>query len=102
MRTKQERYFICKVLFPFQEIIQLIIGMDNPTYFDDEYSPLIDKIENMCIQMLNIFEQKEFYKIYGKEKRDSLNNNSKEFHRILSLGIKSKHGEIKTYYLKYL
>lgn len=99
MRTNQERYFISNIIFPLQELVQLLLNHgDIPIYFDDQYSQPKEKIRNLCIQVLSIFEQPEFINFFGegkgRDKRNEINKNDPAFHRILSHGIKAKHGAV--------
>ena len=85
-------------MFPLQETITLLSKKeDKLLYFDDKYSPPKEKIGNLCLQILHIFEQPEF-SIYGKQKRDELNKKNTAFYRIFSHAIKVKHGKVNSSY----
>lgn len=89
MSLEKEKYFYWNILYPFLEIESKLL---NKVYFDQEFSPLRFEIENLCIKILSIFEYPLFDK---KQERENLNKNkSSSLHRVLSLGIKSKHGVV--------
>lgn len=94
MLTDQERYFIWNIVHPCNEIKHLVGLAGQPIYNDDQYSLLKERIGLLCAKVLHIFEQPEFSTVYGKEKREELNRNDASFHRVLSYGIKEKHGQI--------
>ncbi|MDR9499475.1 MAG: hypothetical protein RI556_09895 [Hydrogenovibrio sp.] len=94
MLTNQERYFIWNIVHPSNEIKHLIGVMGQPIYNDDQYSLLKERIGLLCAKVLHIFEQPEFSVAYGKKKREEMNRNDACFHRVLSYGIKEKHGQI--------
>ncbi len=99
MRTLQERYFISNILFPLHDLNSLLSNAEQlPTYFDDQYSPLKEKIGNICEKVLHLFEQPVFSEVHGIKKRNELNNSDSSFHRILSYGIKEKHGNVNSKY----
>lgn len=98
MLTNQERYFIWNILYPSNEIKRLIGLLNQPIYNDDQYSLLKERIGLLCEKVLHIFEQPEFSHIHGKTKREELNQNDNSFHRVLSYGIKEKHGQITNKY----
>ncbi len=93
MALEKEKYFYWNILYPFFEIESKLL---NKVYFDQEFSPLKFEIENLCIKILSIFEHPLFNK---KQERDNLNSDmSSCFHRVFSLGIKSKHGNVTSKY----
>lgn len=94
MLTNQERYFIWNIVHPSNEIKRLIGVMGRPIYNDDQYSFLKERIGLLCAKVLHIFEQPEFSVVYGKAKREELNRTDACFHRVLSYGIKEKHGQV--------
>jgi hypothetical protein len=98
MLTNQERYFIWNIIHPCNEL-KTLIGLSNPPiYNDDQYSILKERIGLLCTKVLHIFEQPEFSTAHGKAKREELNKNDSMFHRVLSYGIKEKHGSINSQY----
>ena len=54
------RYFICNVLHIYEEIIQISGVSALPLYNDDEFSILKNKLSNLSINLLHIFEQSKF------------------------------------------
>ncbi len=98
MLTNQERYFIWNIIHPCNELKALIGLSGQPIYNDDQYSILKERIGLLCTKILHIFEQPEFSASYGKTKREELNQNDSMFHRVLSYGIKEKHGSINSKY----
>jgi len=102
MLTNQERYFIWSILHPSNELRGLA-GLDGqPIYNDDQYSLLKERIGLLCTKVLHIFEQPDFSTSHGTSKRNELNGNDPRFHRVLSYGIKEKHGSInKQYYSNF-
>ena len=98
MLKNNERYFISNIIYPYNELINMISQNGKIDYCDNEYSPLIDKVSNLCIKILSLFEQNEFCSIHNTSKRNDLNNSDPIFHRILSYGIKAKHGKISSSY----
>lgn len=94
MLTKKERYFIWNIVHPIRTIKELM-GSDNyPILNDHDYSILKDLVGSICSKVLHIFEQAEFSVEHGKPKRNELNGSDNSFHRILSYGIKHKHGVV--------
>lgn len=93
MSLEKEKYFYWNILYPFLEIESKFL---TKIYFDQEFSPLKFEIENLCIKILSIFEHPLYDK---KQERDALNSNKSScFHRVFSLGIKSKHGKVTSKY----
>jgi|GEM_PF-3271362 hypothetical protein len=102
MLTNSERYFIWNIIHPCNELRTLIGLSSQPIYHDDKYSILKERIGLLCTKVLHVFEQPEFSSLYGKTKREELNKNDSKFHRVLSYGIKEKHGSINNqYYSSY-
>ncbi len=81
-------------MHPCNEIKHLIGLIGQPIYNDDQYSLLKERIGLLCSKTLHIFEQPEFSQKHGKSKREELNQNDDSFHRVLSYGIKEKHGRV--------
>lgn len=94
MIDKKIRYFVWRFYYPVQEIKTLIGANTHPIFNDEQYSLLKDKLGSICINILHIFEQPEFSSIHGITKRNELNQLNSRFHRVLSYGIKYKHGEV--------
>lgn len=89
MLLEKEKYFYWNILYPFFEIESKLL---KKVYFDQEFSPLKFEIENLCVKILSIFEHPLFNK---KQERNVLNSDKISYwHKIFSLGIKSKHGEV--------
>lgn len=86
------------VIHPYDELLNILNNKGHVEYFDHEYSPLIDKVSNLCNKILNVFEQSEFSSEHGKMKRNELNGSDEIFNRIFSFGIKSKHGSVASSY----
>jgi len=98
MHNDRVRYFLWNVFHPFDELLETLQNKGELEYYDDKYSPLLDKVAMLCIKILNIFEDPIFSSVHGINKRNELNNSDEVFHRILSFGIKAKHGKITSKY----
>jgi len=94
MIDNKTRYFIWNFYHPIQEIKALIGASTHPVFNDERYSLLKEKLGSMCSKILHLFEQPEFSSVHGIEKRNELNGLGGSFHRILSYGIKHKHGAV--------
>ena len=94
MLTNKDRYFISNIIYPFQELVQIIYDSRGILYFDDKYSPLKDKVDHLCTKILHVFEQNEFSSEHGISKRNDLNQSDEMYKRILSYAIKVKHGNV--------
>ena len=98
MKTKQQRYFLSKVIQPYQEYIHSIRAHKPPIYFDSEYSPLREKVENLALAIHSLFTQPEFQVHGGVDLRNDLNGKHSCIKRLLSLATKAKHGSVTNQY----
>ncbi|NOH73444.1 hypothetical protein F0225_19220 [Vibrio pectenicida] len=96
MLDNKVRYFIWNVIHPINEIFHLVGKKSLPIYNDDQYSLLQEKLGRVCAKVLHVFEQPEFSTEHGIAKRNELNKEGGAFHRVLSFGIKEKHGRVSS------
>ena len=90
------RYFICNILHIYEEVIQISGISTLPLYNDDKFSILNNKLSNLSVNLLHIFEQNQFQNILNITQRNLLNSDKNSpYHRVFSFAIKSKHGTVE-------